>query len=127
MLSFRITSQSGVPPYMQIIQQVRRALQIGIISPGDRLPTIKEVVSTVPINPNTVFKAYRELERDGLVQSRTGVGTFATKRPHGPPPSAQTVLADDLANWVVRARTVGLDNTSIEALLHITLSEGEEL
>src|SRR5580765_5648575 len=106
---------------MQIAQQVLQALVAGVLKPGDQLPTVKEVVTQLAINPNTVFKAYRELEHDGLVQGRPGAGTFVLRRPPGPPPGAHAVLARSLARWVVDARAAGLDDTSIEALLRDTL------
>src|SRR5579862_4278902 len=75
-IEFHLDSRSGVSPYLQIVQQVRRALKLGLLHEGDQLPTVKEVVSQVAINPNTVSKAYRELEHEGLVTARAGVGTF---------------------------------------------------
>lgn len=94
---------------------------MGTLQEGDQLPTVKEVVAMIAINPNTVFKAYRELESLGLVQGRTGSGTFALKRPVGPSPSTQSALAEDLAQWVRKAKEAGLDEESIEALFHITV------
>src|ERR1700739_1775748 len=78
-IEFHLDSKSGVSPYMQIVQQVRQALRLGLLEEGDQLPTVKEVVTSVAINPNTVLKAYRELEREGLVGARPGIGTFVTK------------------------------------------------
>ena len=79
MITFRLSATSGVAAYQQIAKQVRQALQLGLLQPGDQLPTVKEVVSTVAINPNTVLKAYRELEREGLVEARRGLGTFVRR------------------------------------------------
>jgi GntR family transcriptional regulator len=121
MILFRLNTHSGVPPYLQIVQQVKQALQVGILEPGDQLPTVKEVVSHVVINPNTVFKAYRELEMLGLVEGRTGSGTFVKQRPAGPLPQVQEALSNDLAGWVAKARKAGLGDEEIEALLRITL------
>jgi GntR family transcriptional regulator len=120
-ISFRLNTHSGVPPYLQIAQQVKQALQVGILEPGDQLPTVKEVVTQIAINPNTVFKAYRELEGLGLVEGRTGSGTFVKQRPVGPSPEVQEALAHDLESWVARARKASLDDESIEALLRIAL------
>jgi GntR family transcriptional regulator len=75
----------------------------------------------VAINPNTVFKAYRELETLGLVEGRTGSGTFVTGRPTGPPPAVQVALVNDLTAWIEKAKKAGLDEESIEALIHSTL------
>jgi GntR family transcriptional regulator len=116
-MSFELAPGSGVPSYLQVVQQVERALRMGILQPGDRLPTVKEVVAEVAINPNTVLKAYRELESRGLVQGRQGVGTFVLRRPSGPPPSVHARLARSLERWVKSARDHGLDEASIEALL----------
>ncbi|MGH7237900.1 MAG: GntR family transcriptional regulator, partial [Candidatus Saccharimonadales bacterium] len=88
---------------------------------GDQLPTVKEVVAMIAINPNTVFKAYRELESLGLVEGRTGSGTFAKKRPAGPSPVVQAKLAGGLSVWLKAARKAGLDDESIEALVRETL------
>jgi GntR family transcriptional regulator len=121
MITFRLNTHSGVPPYLQIVQQVKQALQVGILQTGDQLPTVKEVVTHVAINPNTVFKAYRELEMMGLVEGRTGSGTFVKQRPAGPSPQVQEALSADLAGWVAKARKAGLDDEAIEALLRITL------
>ena len=121
MITFRLNTHSGVPPYLQIVQQVKQALQVGILQPGDQLPTVKEVVAHVAINPNTVFKAYRELETQGLVEGRTGSGTFVRQRPAGPSPEVQEALSHDLLGWIAKAQAAGLDDEAIEALLRISL------
>lgn len=121
MIQFRLNTHSGVPPYLQIVQQVKQALQVGILEPGDQLPTVKEVVAHIAINPNTVAKAYRELESLGLVEGRAGSGTFVRRRPAGPSPEVQEALSQDLTGWVVKARQAGLGDEEIEALLRITL------
>lgn len=121
MIQFRLNTHSGVPPYLQIVQQVKQALQVGILQPGDKLPTVKEVVAHVAINPNTVFKAYRELEMLGFVEGRIGSGTFVTQRPAGPSPEVQEALALEVAGWVAKARQAGLGDDAIEALLRIAL------
>jgi len=123
-ITLRLDSKSGVPPYLQIAQQVRQALVAGVLVPGDQLPTVKEVVTRLAINPNTVFKGYRELEREGLVQGRPGAGTFVLRRPPGPPPGTHASLARSLARWVERARAAGLDDISIESLLREMLHAG---
>jgi len=121
MITFRLNTHSGVPPYLQIVQQVKQALQVGILQPGDQLPTVKEVVAHVVINPNTVAKAYRELESLGLAEGRTGSGTFVKQRPAGPSPEVQEALSKDLAGWTAKARKTGLGDEEIEALLRIVL------
>jgi GntR family transcriptional regulator len=82
---------------------------------------VKEVVGSLAINPNTVLKAYRELERDGLVEGRQGVGTFARSRPDGPPPGEQAALRRSLERWVTKARGAGFQDADMESLLRATL------
>jgi len=121
MIIFRLNTRSGVPPYLQIVQQVKQAFQMGVLHEGDQLPTVKEVVAQIAINPNTVFKAYRELESLGLVEGRTGSGTFAKKRPDGPSLEIQAKLAESLEAWLTEAYKAGLDDEQIEALVHANL------
>jgi GntR family transcriptional regulator len=125
-ISFRLDGRSVVPPYLQIVQQVRQALRMGVLDVGDKLPTVREVVAATAVNPNTVLKAYRELERDGLVEPRAGHGTFVLARPSGPPPHTHSQLARSLAQWVRGARDAGLDDESIESLLRITMRAADE-
>jgi GntR family transcriptional regulator len=120
MIEFHLDGRSGVSPYQQIVQQVRNALRLGLLREGDQLPTVKDVVAALAINPNTVLKAYRELEHEGLVQARPGRGTFVTRTltdntlaSHGP-------LRQDLRRWLAKARKAGLDEESIEALFMTT-------
>jgi GntR family transcriptional regulator len=120
-ISFHLNSASGVPPYLQLVQQVKRAIAMGVLEVGDRLPTVKQVTAEVAVNPNTVLKAYRELEHGGLVEGRQGVGIFVAGRPAGPPPNIQTKLARSLARWVEQARAAGLDDESIAGMLRSTL------
>jgi GntR family transcriptional regulator len=117
MIEFYIDSQSGVPPYLQLIQQVRRTLKLGFLKEGDQLPTVKEVVGRIAINPNTVSKAYRELEHEGLVAPRIGVGTFIVKSLSDASLSAHRPLRHDLQRWFESARRAGLDDESIDALI----------
>jgi GntR family transcriptional regulator len=121
MISFRLDPGSGVPPYRQIAEQVRQAIVSGTLEPGDQLPTVKSVVAQLAVNPNTVFKGYREVEHEGLVEGRPGAGTFVTRRPAGPPTKTLTELNRGLDRWITRARAAGLDDHSIEALLRARL------
>jgi GntR family transcriptional regulator len=120
-ISFHLSSSSGVPAYLQVVEQVRQAVRMGALDVGDKLPTVKEVVAEVAINPNTVMKAYWELEHEGLVEGRQGVGTFIVRRPSGPPPGTQVRLSRGLDRWVQTARAEGLDDESIESMLRDTL------
>src|ERR1700754_1366572 len=119
-IEFHLETRSGVAPSLQIVQQVRRALRLGLLSEGDRLPTVKEVVAKVAINPNTVLKAYRELEHEGLVSPRPGLGTFVPRTLADESPAAHEPLRRELRQWFARARAAGLDNESIEALFVTT-------
>jgi GntR family transcriptional regulator len=116
MIQFHLDARSGVAPYMQLIQQVRHALRLGVLTEGDKLPTVKEVVGQVAINPNTVSKAYRELEYEGLVTARPGLGTFVTRSLGGDSLDKHEPLRDGLERWLAEAREAGLADESIEAL-----------
>lgn len=120
-MSFHLSSDSGVPAYVQLVQQVKQAMRMGALNVGDKLPSVKEVVAEVAINPNTVMKAYWELEHDGLVEGRQGVGTYVTQLPAGPPPQVHSRLAQGLSRWVQTARAAGLNNESIESMLRAIL------
>lgn len=123
MILFHLDPRSGVPTYLQLVQQVRHAVSLGILRPGDQLPTVKDVVGALAINPNTVLKAYRELDREGLVVARRGVGTFVADELPSPPPDDLRGLRTSLLRWVERARAAGLDDENIAALLAETRAE----
>ena len=120
-IEFHLEARSGVAPYLQIVQQVRQALRLGVLSEGDQLPTVKDVVARLAINPNTVLKAYRELEHEGLVSARPGVGTFVTATLGHDSLAALGPLRHELERWLARARRAGLDDDSIEALYRDTI------
>ena len=120
MIEFHLDGRSGVSPYLQLVQQVRRALRLGLLTEGDQLPTVKDVVALLAINPNTVLKAYRELEHEGLVAARPGVGTFVTRTLTDNTLAAHGPLRADLERWLTKARRAGLDEESIEALFLAT-------
>ena len=116
MIQFSLDTRSGVSPYLQVVQQVRQAMRLGLLREGDQLPTVKDVVASLAINPNTVLKAYRELEHEGLVAARPGLGTFVTATLADSSLAAHGPLRQDLRRWLVKARKAGLDDESIEAL-----------
>ena len=126
MIEFFLNGRSGVSPYLQLVHQVRHALRLGLLREGDQLPTVKDVVARLAINPNTVLKAYRELERDGLVAARPGIGTFVTRSLTDASLGAHGALRRDLRRWLAKARLAGLDEESIEALFASTFRAAEE-
>src|SRR3954466_10388087 len=121
MIEFHLDERSGVSPYLQLVRQVRQALRLGLLHEGDQLPTVKEVVGQLAINPNTVLKAYRELEHDGLVAAPPGVGTFVTRTLTDASFAAHAPLRQELRRWIAKARRAGLDEESIEALFMTTV------
>lgn len=123
---FRISTRSGVPPYLQIVQQVKQNVRLGLLKEGDRLPAVREVVTMVAINPNTVVKAYKELENQGFIEKRAGIGTFVLARSTGPPPEVQAAMLKKLEAWIMEAKAAGLDQESIEALLNNALHKRNE-
>ena len=129
MIEFHLSSRSGVPAYQQLVQQVRRSLRLGLLVAGDQLPTVKDVAGQLAINPNTVLKAYRELEHGGLVAARPGLGTFVTATLNGDSLAAHGPLRRDLQRWFDKARQAGLDDEGIEDLFQDTfrLMSGEHV
>jgi len=120
---FQLDPTSGVATYLQLVHQVRQALRLGVLRPGDQLPTAREVVAKLAINPNTVLKAYRELERDRLVGARPGLGTFVLRAPDGPDPGTSARFARELASWMAAARAAGLGGEDVEAIYRTTLRD----
>ena len=120
-IEFRLDQRSGVPTYLQLVQQVKQALRLGILQPDDQLPTVKEVVGKLAINPNTVLKAYRELDREGVTEGRRGQGTFISHDQPAAVPGDYSALRSALLKWIERARKAGLDDESINALVAATL------
>ena len=127
MIEFRLDPRSGVPTYLQLVHQVKQALRLGMLSTGDQLPTVKEVVAKLAINPNTVLKAYRELEHLGLVTPRPGLGTFVSRSLAGDSVAAHGPLRQELLAWLDKAQRAGLDEDSIEALFMTTFRKATEV
>ena len=126
MIEFHLDGRSGVSPYQQLVQQVRNALRLGLLKEGDQLPTVKDVVADLAINPNTVLKAYRELEHEDLVAAKPGVGTFVTRSLADDTLKAHAPLRRDLQRWLAKARNAGLDEESIEALFIATFRRASD-
>ncbi len=127
LILFRLDPRSGIAPYRQLVDQVRHAVSLGLLHPGDQLPSVREVVGQVPINPNTVQRAYRELEQAGVVTGRPGVGTFVVDAASSAAaPEHLRELSAELRRWIDRARGAGLDEESISALIDATMNAGPE-
>jgi DNA-binding transcriptional regulator YhcF (GntR family) len=122
-MEFHRDSRSGLAPYLQIVEQVKEASRLGLITPGDQLPTVREVVTQLAVNPNTVLKAYRMLEYEGLVEGRAGQGTFVVGTLGGLPPETYSRMSRKLLPWLREARAAGMDDESILALVNNTLRD----
>jgi len=121
MIEFHLDARSGVPTYLHLVQQVTHAIRLGILQPGGQLPTVKDVVGSLAITPNTVLKAYRELDLGGLVEGRRGQGTFVSSDLAPVAPSDAEALRRSLQRCIDGARAAGLDDESIAALFGDTL------
>ncbi len=126
MIAFRLNSTSGLSTYLQLAQQVRQALRLGTLQPGDQLPTVKDVVASLAINPNTVLKAYRVLESEGLIQGRPGQGTFVIRSLQGVASPKQAELQRALEQCVGEALAAGLDADSVEAMFESAMRSAQE-
>ena len=119
MFRFQLDGSSGVPPYLQLVHQVRQSLLLGYLREGDRLPTVKDLAGELAINPNTVVKAYRQLEHEGLAGGRPGQGTFITTTLVSPPSDASETLRASLEDWFRSAEVAGLSDEAITALIAV--------
>ena len=122
-LAFHIENTSGLTPYLQLVQQITHALRLGNLKVGDRLPTVRDVAAKVAINPNTVLKAYRHLEVQGLLVSRPGRGVFVAKELAGPSAHDQASLRRALLRWLSQAEDAGLDAEGMQALFANTVRQ----
>jgi GntR family transcriptional regulator len=122
-IGFRLDPASGVPTYLQLVHQVEQALRVGYLTEGDRLPTVKEAVETLAINPNTVLKAYRELEHRSLAVGKPGQGTFIAGTLRRVGLAEQEALRTSLLGWLRAAEEAGLDSDGIAALIGATLRD----
>lgn len=121
MIEFQLDPASGVATYLQLVHQVKHALQLGLLGPGDQLPTAQQVVGKLAINPNTVLKAYRDLEREGLVRARPGLGTFVVGTLPGIDPQVQSRFLASMTTWLRKARAAGLTPDDIEAIYRTSM------
>jgi GntR family transcriptional regulator len=125
-IEFRLDPSSGVPTYLQLVQQVEQALRLGFLQPGDQLPKVREVVAGLAINPNTVLKAYRELEHKGLASGRPGMGTFIQTSLDPVTLPELAGLRRSLRRWLTEADAAGLDEDGVVALVVSTLRDFPE-
>ncbi|HEY5199899.1 MAG TPA: GntR family transcriptional regulator [Acidothermaceae bacterium] len=123
MIDFHVDRSGSVPAYAQLVRQVREALRMGLLHPGDQLPTVRAVVTSCTVNPTTVLKAYRELELSGLVEARQGAGTFVTGSLGRADPHVMARLRSGLARWLGQAREAGLEDEDVQALIASVVAE----
>ena len=113
-----VDSRSGVPIYLQIVEQVKRSVALGVLQAGEQLPTVKQLALDLTINPNTVARAYRDLERDSVIETAPGRGSFV--RGDGAFDSARSAAADvarDALSVALReAKAVGLSRAEVRKL-----------
>ncbi|MCX4749950.1 GntR family transcriptional regulator [Kitasatospora sp. NBC_01287] len=126
MIEFVLDGRSRVATYLQLVLQVKQALRVGLAQPGDQLPKVREVAQALAINPNTVLKAYRELELAGLAAGRPGVGTFLVGTLAGPSLANQAELREELVLWLRKARAAGLSRDDLAALIDTTIRATDE-
>jgi len=120
-IEFVLDGRSKVNTYVQLVQQVKQALRVGLLSAGDQLPKVRDVAQSLAINPNTVLKAYRELELEGLAEGRPGVGTFVRRSLAGDTLADQAELREELIGWLRRSRAAGLSDEDVLALVETTM------
>jgi GntR family transcriptional regulator len=125
-VEFRLDPVSGVPTYLQLVHQVEHALRLGYLKPGDQLPKVRDVVATLAVNPNTVLKAYRELEVKGLTAGRPGQGTFIVATLNEVALPELTALRRSLLVWLSAAEAAGLDGDGMVALFTSALRDFHE-
>ena len=122
-IEFRLDAASGVPTYLQLVHQVEHALRLGYLKPGDQLPKVRDVVAELAINPNTVLKAYKELETKGLAAGRPGQGTFVQATLSQVALPELTALRRSLSGWLTAADGAGLDEDGMVALFTSALRD----
>lgn len=124
---FKLDSASGVPVYRQLMDQVRTGLASGTLAPGDQLPTVRQVAVDLAINPNTVLRAYRELEIRGTLDSQQGTGTFVADRKIKPDEGERRRLLEQFVNDVVsRAGAGGFTLRELADELNDRITESDE-
>jgi len=125
-IEFRLDAASGVPTYLQLVHEVDHALRLGYLKPGDQLPKVRDVVASLAINPNTVLKAYRDLEAKGLASGRPGQGTFVQAGLSQVTLPELAGLRKSLLGWLAAADEAGLDENGMVALFTSALRDFHE-
>jgi GntR family transcriptional regulator len=120
-IEFVLDGRSKTNTYLQLVEQVKQSLRVGLLAAGDQLPKVRDVAQSLAINPNTVLKAYRELEIEGLVQGRPGVGTFVTRTLAGDSLANQADLRTEFLGWLRKAQAAGLTDEDVVALVDTTI------
>jgi GntR family transcriptional regulator len=122
-----LDEQSGVPFYLQVVRQIRRQIIAGAIRPGDQLPAVRDMARDLVLNPNTIAKAYQELERDGVVESRRGLGTFACA-PSSPMTESErrSTISGLLKKVLLEAALIAVSTEEVAALLTQLIEERDE-
>lgn len=117
-----VDPRSGVPIYLQIIEQIKRSIALGVLRTGEQLPTVKQLALDLTVNPNTVARAYRELEREAVIETATGRGSFIRADDLAASPRVAADIGRDALEVALReAKAVGLDRDEVRALFETAL------
>ena len=117
-----VDPRSGVPIYLQVVEQIKRSVALGILASGEQLPTVKQLALELTVNPNTVARAYRELERDGVIETAVGRGSFVSRDGEVDPPRVAAEIAGAALDVALReARSVGLTADRVRDLFETAL------
>ncbi len=121
---FRLNPNSGVPIYLQIMEQIKHAVENGVLRPGDQLPGMRKLAETMVMNPNTVAKAYRELEHEGLIELRQGAGAFISENLNTKALTDRMQTARPIVDKAVeRLLALGLSEEEIKRLIDASIAE----
>jgi GntR family transcriptional regulator len=124
-----VDPRSGVPIYLQIIEQVKRSIALGVLQAGEQLPTVKQLAIDLTVNPNTVARAYRELEREEVIETAPGRGSFVRSNGVTESPKVAAEIAGNALDVALReAKSVGLERGDVRRLFENALARwfGEE-
>ncbi|HLX26434.1 MAG TPA: GntR family transcriptional regulator [Candidatus Cybelea sp.] len=117
-----VDPRSGVPIYLQIIEQIKRSIALGVLQSGEQLPTVKQLAIDLTVNPNTVARAYRELEREQVIETAPGRGSFVRSNGVTESPKLAAEIAGDALDLALReAKSVGLERDDVRRLFEDAL------